>query len=665
MEEQWLYEAITGTYLPLVQMFEGLHRRRRPLPLHRLAVGAAHRDADRRPAQGALRRPPRRAHHARREGARADQARAALPPAGRDVLRTASTRCATPGAATRATWSRPSASCRTRAASRSSPRRPPTPSSRMLDRNWAAMRAQVHTAADLYEKHFGRRPRGMWLGECGYVPGVRRAAARGRHPLLPGRHPRASCSPTGRRSTACTRRSTAPPAWPPSRRDTESSRAGLERQGGLPGRSGTTATSTATSASTCPSTTSARTSTRRGIRMYTGFKYHAITHDKLHDKWVYDPDAARGKAGLHACALPRQPGEAGRSAGRGHGPAAHGGQPLRRRALRPLVVRGADLPQRRLPPAPLRPEARSSPSRPATTSTATPPTRWPRPCALVLGGQGLRRATGCNETNAWTYRHIHVAGERMVELARRQPGAPGSTRRALNQAARELMLAQSCDWTFIMTTGTTVPYATRRFNEHTVRFSRLYDELQRRRGGRACTSTDRSRRKTTSSRQSTTGSTQSWRGPDRGDVRLRLVPRASPRRRRPSSFVSLRGRALRARPAAWRDVAGALPKALRQRGHRRPRGDAALRGHRLERAGAAGGHASRAHVVGHGARRRAAGPAARAATCPSTSSSTTATSIARYLYGPPDEGYADNLERFTFLSRGALELCKALSSSPT
>ena len=24
MEEEWLYEAITGTYLPLIQMFEGL-----------------------------------------------------------------------------------------------------------------------------------------------------------------------------------------------------------------------------------------------------------------------------------------------------------------------------------------------------------------------------------------------------------------------------------------------------------------------------------------------------------------------------------------------------------------------------------------------------------------------------------------------------------------
>jgi starch synthase len=35
-----------------------------------------------------------------------------------------------------------------------------------------------------------------------------------------------------------------------------------------------------------------------------------------------------------------------------------------------------------------------------------------------------------------------------------------------------------------------------------------------------------------------------------------------------------------------------------------------------------------------------------------------------YLYGPPAEGYPDNLERFTFLSRGALEICKALGFIP-
>ena len=35
-----------------------------------------------------------------------------------------------------------------------------------------------------------------------------------------------------------------------------------------------------------------------------------------------------------------------------------------------------------------------------------------------------------------------------------------------------------------------------------------------------------------------------------------------------------------------------------------------------------------------------------------------------YLYGPPAEGYTDNLERFTFLSRGSLELCKSLGFYP-
>src|SRR4029078_13626908 len=83
-----------------------------------------------------------------------------------------------------------------------------------------------------------------------------------------------------------------------------------------------------------------------------------------------------------------------------------------------------------------------------------------------------------NESNAWTYRHLHVAAERMVELARRHPAADGLTTRALNQAARELMLAQSSDWTFIMKTGTTVPYATRRINQHILQFNKIYDDLR-------------------------------------------------------------------------------------------------------------------------------------------------------------------------------------------
>src|SRR4029453_18597615 len=82
-----------------------------------------------------------------------------------------------------------------------------------------------------------------------------------------------------------------------------------------------------------------------------------------------------------------------------------------------------------------------------------------------------------NETNGWTYRHLHVAAERMVEMARRHPTADPLTARALNQAARELMLAQSSDWTFIMKTGTTVPYATKRINQHILQFNKIYDDL--------------------------------------------------------------------------------------------------------------------------------------------------------------------------------------------
>lgn len=49
---------------------------------------------------------------------------------------------------------------------------------------------------------------------------------------------------------------------------------------------------------------------------------------------------------------------------------------------------------------------------------------------------------------------------------------------ALNQCARELLLAQSSDWNFIITNGTMVDYAKRRIKDHVGRFTKLYDELK-------------------------------------------------------------------------------------------------------------------------------------------------------------------------------------------
>jgi 1,4-alpha-glucan branching enzyme len=67
----------------------------------------------------------------------------------------------------------------------------------------------------------------------------------------------------------------------------------------------------------------------------------------------------------------------------------------------------------------------------------------------------------------------------MVELANEDEGDDPVKVRALKQAARELLLAQSSDWAFIMKTGTAVDYAASRTKQHILRFRRLYHDIKR------------------------------------------------------------------------------------------------------------------------------------------------------------------------------------------
>jgi 1,4-alpha-glucan branching enzyme len=101
---------------------------------------------------------------------------------------------------------------------------------------------------------------------------------------------------------------------------------------------------------------------------------------------------------------------------------------------------------------------------------ATPP--------LCSWGAGGYAGVWLDGTNDWIYRHLHRTADRMIALARdfREPSA--LEKRALDQAARELLLAQSSDWAFIMKTGTMVEYAIRRTKEHVLRFNRLHDQLR-------------------------------------------------------------------------------------------------------------------------------------------------------------------------------------------
>jgi 1,4-alpha-glucan branching enzyme len=343
----------------------------------------------------------------------------------------------------------------------------------LLDRNWAAFRAQVHTAATVYERVFGRRSQGMWLGECGYAPGVdelmREEGIRfffvDTHGLLfadprplYGVHAPVYC-PSGVAAFG---------------RDVESSKQVWSAQEGYPGDPeyrdfyrdiGFDLPFEYIGPYVHP----------EGIRTFTGFKYHAVTHRGSGHKRLYDPHRAYLRSAEHA----------GNFMHNRERQVEHLRANMDRR---PIVVAPYDaelfghwwyegpmfleLLFRKLQydqgvVAPITPSGYLAEY--PTNQVSTP--------SLSSWGQNGYGDYWCNGSNGWVYRHLHKMAERMVELAHKFPNATGLERRALDQAAREVMLAQSSDWAFIMKAGTTVPYATKRTVDHVRRFTRIYDGM--------------------------------------------------------------------------------------------------------------------------------------------------------------------------------------------
>ena len=78
--------------------------------------------------------------------------------------------------------------------------------------------------------------------------------------------------------------------------------------------------------------------------------------------------------------------------------------------------------------------------------------------------------------NSWIYPHLHAAAARMTEMARKFANTQSKYfDRLLKQMARELLLAQSSDWAFLMKTGTAREYAEKRTRDHLLRFIKLYE----------------------------------------------------------------------------------------------------------------------------------------------------------------------------------------------
>ncbi len=104
---------------------------------------------------------------------------------------------------------------------------------------------------------------------------------------------------------------------------------------------------------------------------------------------------------------------------------------------------------------------------PPTAAISLPESSW---------GQGGHFWVWQNHQTEWMWPIIHSAEKRMQSLAAKYQKVPTDNKvlhRALNQLARELLLVQSSDWPFLITTWQARDYAVERFRKHQENFEGL------------------------------------------------------------------------------------------------------------------------------------------------------------------------------------------------
>ncbi|MHA1267448.1 MAG: glycoside hydrolase family 57 protein [Candidatus Helarchaeota archaeon] len=89
-------------------------------------------------------------------------------------------------------------------------------------------------------------------------------------------------------------------------------------------------------------------------------------------------------------------------------------------------------------------------------------------------GEGKGHWIWLNEWTVWTWEKIYECEELMVELAKKYADTTnGELKRILTQLGRELLLLESSDWQFLISTWSARDYAENRVAEHYSRFKRL------------------------------------------------------------------------------------------------------------------------------------------------------------------------------------------------
>jgi 1,4-alpha-glucan branching enzyme len=349
-----------------------------------------------------------------------------------------------------------------------------------------AARAQVLIGRDVYADLFGAEPSGFWLPECAYAPGLEAILQEANirwfvldaHGLLFGK-------PRPRRSIYA-------PCYTPSgpaafARDRDSSRQVWSAHEGYPGdpayrefyrdigfdlpmdHLGPIA---------------------RGSRKFSGVKYHRITGTG-DQKQLYDRAAAENAAAKHASHFLEQRRQQAREIGElGFDPIIVA--PFDAELFGHWWFEGPGFLEQFIRQAANERDFRLT--TPSEFLAGHPTQQIVEPAASTWGENG-HLAVWLDPSNAWIYPHLQVATRRMIQIAQHasgivgQPlGLPGQrlageatalefTDRVLKQLARELSLAQASDWAFLMKTGTAREYATKRATDHLARFDRLYDQL--------------------------------------------------------------------------------------------------------------------------------------------------------------------------------------------
>jgi 1,4-alpha-glucan branching enzyme len=349
----------------------------------------------------------------------------------------------------------------------------------ILSVNKKAAEAQVNVAVEHYTRVFGRAPRGIWLPECGYVPGADEILKKaGIKYFFVDSHGIINADPRPRYGVYA-------PIYCPSgvaafARDWESSKQVWSAQEGYPGDAdyreyyrdiGHELEYEYIKPYIHPS----------GLRVNTGIKYWRIT-GRTDYKEAYRPDWAREKAARHA----------GNFMFNREKQVDH---LLHHMDRKPLIVSpyDAELYGHWWFEGPMfldflfrkicYDQDNIKTITPSEYLKENPTNQMAVPSTSSWGYKGYSEYW-IDGSNDWIYPHIHKAGERMTELAtsfKKHFGRKGNAliRRALNQAARELLLAESSDWPFIMKSGTMVPYANRRVRLHISRFTRLYEDIKK------------------------------------------------------------------------------------------------------------------------------------------------------------------------------------------